>query len=189
MTTFEMLLHDLRQEQIEKQNRLMPMLQDAVAREDWEKVKSLITLVPELMAAGLKYAYPYLPDEYKFSIPTECYTHNGDRMPVVRRYVRQAKKFAPIEKRIPAEMINRKEIVVYRGGCEPITKARYHISWTDKLDKAQWFYERALYNGAAECHLYRGIIKPKNIIWYTNGREESEIMQYGSVANIEEIGQ
>ena len=87
---------------------------EAVEYEDWEKVASLIKLNPDIMAEGLELVYRRLPDQYKYSIPTSCYTHNGDRMPIVRKYVRQARKYAPIEERIPAEMIglpDRKSVV------------------------------------------------------------------------------
>ena len=163
-------------------------------------MESLLTLSPDIMAEGLEYAYPYLPDEYKFSIPTDCYTQNGDHMPIVRKYVRQARKYAPIEKRIPEEMISMKEITIYRAGTEPMDKARYRISWTTSIEKAQWFiswttsiekaqwfYDRALHFGSPVCHLYRGVIRPEQIIWYTDDRNEKEVMQYGSVRNIEEI--
>lgn len=78
--------------------RAMLLLDQAVKNRDWEKVSSLIILNPDIMEDGLQRVYPLLPDEYKFSIPTECQTHNGDRMPGVRKYVRQARKYAPIEK-------------------------------------------------------------------------------------------
>lgn len=87
---------------------------EAVEYEDWEKVASLIKLNPDIMAEGLELVYRRLPDQYKYSIPTSCYTHNGDRMPIVRKYVRQARKYAPIEERIPAEMIGLPEIEIYR---------------------------------------------------------------------------
>lgn len=174
-------------EAFEKQLYLMPKLVAAVGHEDWKTVESIIVLNPEMMEMGLEYAYPYLPDEYRFSIPTDCYTHVGNHFPVVRKYVRQARKYAPVEKRIPAGMMALPEITVYRAGQEPLEKAKYRISWTDKLENAQWFYDRALYRGATECHLYRGVIQPEKVILYTDCRDESEVMQYNSVRNIVEL--
>lgn len=162
-------------------------LDDAVKNNDWEKVSSLIILNPDIMEDGLKRVYPLLPDEYKFSIPTECQTHNGDRMPGVRKYVRQARKYVPIEKRIPIEMIGLPEIEVYRAGVEPLDKAAYRISWTTSLDVARWFYDRAATFRWPQGHIYKGIIKPEKIIWYTDGRKEKEVMQYNSVRNIVEL--
>lgn len=117
---------------------------EAVEYEDWEKIASLIKLNPDIMAEGLELVYRRLPDQYKYSIPTSCYTHNGDRMPIVRKYVRQARKYAPIEERIPAEMIGLPEIEIYRAGAEPLDKAAYRISWTTSLDVAKWFHDRAV---------------------------------------------
>ena len=106
---FDALMYDLEEEMADRYIlahwRLMPQLDEAAKNGDWEKVDSLIALNPEIMEDGLKRVYPLLPDTYKYSIPTDCQTHHGDHMPGIRKYVRQARKYAPIEKRIPAEMI------------------------------------------------------------------------------------
>ena len=171
------------EERIEYLNdRFMEALDD----EDWESVEAFITLNPDFMEYGLETAYDALPDEYKYSVPTDCYTHNGDHMPFVRECVKQAISYAPIEKRIPAEMIELPEITVYRAGGEPLEKAAYSISWSTSLKVAQWFYDRAGFLNQP-CHLYKGIIVPEKIICYTDERQEKEVMQYGSVTNIVEI--
>ncbi len=171
----------------ERFNFLVGKYFEAVEYEDWDEVFSLIELNPHIMAEGLELVYRRLPDEYKYMIPTSCYTHNGDHMPIVRKYVRQARKYAPIEKRIPAEMITLPEIQVYRAGAETIDKARYSISWTTSLDVAKWFYDRAVARRQPQRHIYKGVIKPEKIICYTNGRQEQEVMQYNNVRNIVEI--
>lgn len=171
----------------ERFNLLASKYFEAVEYEDWEKVSALIELNPNIMAEGLKLVYRRLPDKYKYSIPVQCYTHNGDRMPSVRKYVRQARKYAPIEKRIPAGMIGLPEIQVYRAGEESLDKATYRISWTTSLDVAKWFYDRAVARLQPQRHLYRGVIKPEKIIWYTDGRQEKEVMQYNNVRNIVEL--
>ena len=108
-------------------------------------------------------------------------------MPIVRKYVRQARKYVPIEKRIPAGMIRLPEIEVYRAGEEPLDKAAYRISWTTSLDVAKWFYNRAAARLQPLRHIYKGVIKPEKIIWYTDGRQEKEVMQYNNVRNIVEL--
>ena len=108
-------------------------------------------------------------------------------MPIVRKYVRQARKYAPIEERIPAEMIGLPEIEVYRAGAEPLDKAAYRISWTTSLDVAKWFHDRAVARLQAQRHIYKGVIKPEKIIWYTDDRQEKEVMQYNSVKNVVEL--
>ncbi len=171
----------------ERWNYLVSEFDEAILDENWDDMESLLTLNPDIMEEGLRIVYPILPDEYRYSIPTHCYTHNGDRMPGIRGYVRQARKYAPIEKRIPAEMIALPEIQVYRAGEEPISKARYGISWTTSLDVARWFYDRAQDLHWPKRHLYKGTIKPEKIICYTNDRQEQEVMQYNNVKNIVEI--
>ena len=104
-TEFNAILSEMANRGVLTYRRLMPQLDEAAKAGDWENVDALITLNPEIMEDGLKRVYPFLPDEYKFSIPTDCQRHHGDHMPGIRKYVRQARKYAPIEKRIPAEMI------------------------------------------------------------------------------------
>lgn len=188
---FDVLMYDMEEEMADRYIRaywkLMPQLDEAAKNDDWEKVDSLIVLNPEIMEDGLKRVYLLLPDEYKYSIPIDCLTHHGDHMPGIRKYVRQARKYAPIEKRIPAEMIGLPEIEIYRAGEEPLDKAAYRISWTTSLDVAKWFYDRAVARQQPQRHIYKGIIKPEKIICYTNDRQEQEVMQYNSVKDIVEI--
>ena len=171
----------------ERFNLLANKFIEAIEYEDWEKVSGLIELNPDIMAEGLELVYHHLPDQYKYSIPVQCYTHNGDHMPIVRKYVRQARKYAPIEKRIPAGMIGLPEIEVYRAGEESLDRAAYRISWTTSLDVAKWFYDRAAARLQPQRHIYKGVIKPEKIIWYTDDRQEKEVMQYNSVRSIIEI--
>lgn len=139
------------------------------------------------MALGLECAYAHLPDEYKFSIPTECYIHHGDSMPTVRKYVRAARKFMPDAKRMPETFLSMQEIQVYRAGEEEIGKARYQISWTTDFSVAKWFGERAIAHGFPPRHLYAAKIKLEKIICYTDDRNEKEVMQYNSVTDVAEI--
>ena len=171
----------------EKLNYILTEFWKSIRNENWERADDLITLNPEFMALGLECAYKHLPDEYKFCIPVECYTHNGDSMPTVRKYVRCARKYAPIEKRIPDDMAALSEITVYRAGEESAERARYAISWTTDFEVAKWFYERATALGFPARHLYQAKIKPEKIIWFTDDRSEKEVMQYNAVKEIFEI--
>lgn len=159
----------------------------ALKSEDWKMVESLIVLNPEIMAYGLETAYALLPDEYKFTIPLQCYTHHGDSIPTVRKYVRCAAKYMPAHKRMPSEFLTVPEIQIYRAGEEDIKKARYRISWTIDFEVAKWFAERAVALGRPPRHLYSAKIKPEKIIWYTDDRDEKEVMQYNSITDIVEI--
>lgn len=146
----------LQQEWYEKYITVMPRLIEADKRRDWETVCDMVMLTPEIMSDGLKYVYDHLPDDLKFMLPVECYTQNGDRMPAVRKYVRQARKYAPIEKRIPPELQKKSVFEIYRAGEEPIELAKYRISWTTDLKVAQWFYDRALLCGQSPSASLQG---------------------------------
>ena len=182
-----MMKHTILLTEKERLKLLTDKLFESVRYKDWEKVSGLIEMNPDIMATGLEMVYLRLPDRYKYSIPVQCYTHNGDRMSTVRKYVRQARKYAPIEKRIPARMIGLTEIEVYRAGVESLDKAAYRISWTTSLDVARWFYNRAAAGAQPQRHIYKGIIKPEKIICYTDERQEKEVMQYNSVRKIVEL--
>ena len=165
---------------------LFSKLMDAVEVEDWDEAASLIKLNEVLMAPGLERVYHLLPDEYKFRIPVECYTHHGDHLPTVRKYVRQARKLLPMEKRLPPELLRLPAITVYRAGEEAPEEAVNRISWTTSPEVALWFYNRAKLIRRPR-RLYRGTIIPERIIWYTDGRSEKEVMQYRGVKQIAEI--
>ncbi len=185
--TAEKIRGNMKQERIEKYTYLMGRLLDACAKRDWEEACSLVMLNPVIMGDGLNLIYNDLPDEQKFMLPVECYTHHGDRVPAVRKYVRQAKKYMPIEKRVPADLLQVAEITVYRAGEEELRKAEHRISWTTSLERAKWFYDRNVNYLRRPSHLYQATIRPEQIIWYTDERNEQEVMQYGSVANVMEL--
>lgn len=150
-------------------------------------IRSRPTVNAWLLCNAKLLPYPLLPPEYKYKIPTRCYTNHGDGIPMVRKYVRQARKFVPVERRVPADLRALPEITVYRAGEEPITQAANSISWTTSIDVAKWFYHRALTTSAPNRKLYQGTIQPDRIIRYTDGRNEKEVMQYRAVKNIREI--
>ncbi len=181
------ILKDMEQERMERHEYLMGLLLEAYKKQDWEDACHLVMLNPEIMNEGLSLIYDALPDEQKFMLPVECYTHNGDSMPAVRKYVRQAKKYMPVEKRIPAELLEMPEITVYRAGEEELHKAKYRISWTLDPERAKWFYDRNINYINRPSHLYQASIRPEQIIWYTDDRNEQEVMQYGSVTNVIEL--
>lgn len=79
------------------------------------------------------------------------------------------------------------KLTVYRAGDEPLHLAKCRISWTTDLEVAKWFSDRAAAFHQSQRHLYKGTIKPEQFIWYTDDREEKEIMQYTSVSNVMEI--
>ena len=56
----------------ERYDLLMTKLIGAMKNSDWDTISSLIILNARIIAVGLEAIYCILPDEYKFSIPTEC---------------------------------------------------------------------------------------------------------------------
>lgn len=59
------------------------------------------------------------------------------------------------------------------------------MSWTLWRDVAEWFAERHEYYGQGMQHLYKATISADDVIAFTNGRQEFEIIQYQGVRDIE----
>lgn len=73
-------------------------------------------------------------------------------------------------------------ITIYRG-VKPKAKVKA-LSWTDKLETAQWFADRFEKNGK----VYKAQINKKDVLVYTNQRDESElIVNFRKLQNIEEM--
>ena len=172
---------------IPRHQLLSTLLENAVQKRDWEKIASLIELNPTFMEEGLTRVYPILPVDYKFSIPLNCYIHHGYGVSAVCKCVRQARELMPIERRMPAELAALPSITVYRAGAEPLSEAASCNSWTTEPLVARWYYEQARISRQRTRHIYRGVIEPEDVIWYTNDRQEREIVQYRGVKQIEEI--
>lgn len=74
------------------------------------------------------------------------------------------------------------EITIYRG-VKPKGKVRA-MSWTDKLETAQWFADRFEKNGT----VYQAKINKKDVLTYTDGRGESElIVNFRKLKDIKEL--
>ena len=61
-------------------------------------------------------------------------------------------------------------ITVYRGGHKD------GLSWTLSEEKAKWFGERNYYFNEQETPLWKMDIKKKDIAWFTNSRNEQEVI-------------
>ena len=172
---------------IPRRELLSVLLEKAVREKNWEKIASLIELNPYFMEEGLTRVYPILPVEYKFSVPLNCYCHHGYHISAVCKYVQQARELMPIERRMPVELAALPAITVYRAGAEPRSEAASCNSWTTEPLVARWYYERARISRQRTRHIYRGVIEPEDVIWYTNDRQEREVVQYRGVKQIEEL--
>ena len=167
---------------LQQQRVFMPVLLEHRARGEWQEFIRRALLSYEVMPLAFLF-YDEVPDNLKYDFCTQAYTHHGDSIPAVRKAVRGALKYGkPI---LPEHLRELEYIEVYRAGEEPITKAAYRISWTTQKEVALFFLNE--WSGRHANHLYKGKIKPRHVIAYTDDRKESEIMQYRHVYDIEEI--
>ena len=103
--------------------------------------------------------------------------------------VKNGKDFRPGDwnKELPECVRNEITFTVYRAGKESIDVAAESMSWTLWRDVAEWFAERHEHYGQGTQHLYQASISADDVIAFTNGRQEFEIIQYQGVRDIEEI--
>ena len=129
--------------------------------------------------------YDQVPDEMKYDFAINAYISRGDSVPAVRKAVRLARRYGGPN--LPDELRNLDWIKVYRAGEEPVTKAKYRISWTTDIETAVWFHKRNLEYIRRPSHVYCAKIRPADCIAYTDERHEREIMQYRKVFDVEDI--
>ena len=156
-------------------------------REEWSDLCSTIGTSGDYLHFLFEIYWDIIPDAYKYDHVVACMTHRGDSSPFIRKCLRQARRYG--KPSLPPEIADKDIITVYRGGREPLSKARYRISWSTDIEVAKWFRNRELLRGASgsDVRLYRGKISQDKVIAYTNDREEHEIMQYRSVCDVEDI--
>lgn len=124
----------------------------------------------------------------------DTYTNDGYNFP--RSVMIRAKKISPsIPEAERFEDLPEGDVfTVYRAASSPINKVRNDLSWTINKDVAIWFANRQgyMFDGALKdtytpLSVYTGTIERDKIIAYTNGRNEYEVIQHGSVKNIVEL--
>jgi len=127
-----------------------------------------------------------IPDNMKYDVVIEYYTGADIIGKSLNKYIKAIKPFIPAEiaKEVAEYADSEGNITVYRGGIFDKNPALYP-SWTLDIDKAEWFAKRFLFQG--DTVLYKGIIKPKDVIGFRWDRGESEIIQYQGVKKIEVI--
>ena len=157
--------------------------------DDWKTVEKAAVYDADTAAALLYMLEHRMPPELKYRIAREHYSHHGDEIPIIRRFLRENKKYRPENWRdeLPEAVRENEIFTVYRAGCEPIEKAQYRMSWTLSRDVAEWFANRHEYLKQSEQHIYRASIMAANVIAYIGGRSEFEIVQYRRVKNIVEL--
>ena len=142
----------------------------------------------------LDYFFDKIPDSQKFAVVLDVYTitaENNNRR--ILKYLKAVKPLIPAEVKdiISALADSNGEIMVYRGGQKSKDASR-RVSWTTSVDIAEFFAKRYLYyngfrDGGGKAVVYTGVIKPQDVIAYTNGRKEKEIIQYCSVKRVQVV--
>ena len=154
--------------------------------EKWDELSACMTFYRNWLPIAFASYYDCVPDEHRYNFLLDLYAHGGDGVAAIRKEVRTALKYgSPI---LPPELDGMDTITVYRAGDEDIKKAAYRLSWSTDRERAEWFMIYSGLRKASDMHLYQGEIKREKIIAYVDSREESEIVQYRGVKNIQEIG-
>ena len=154
------------------------------AKGNWSAMSAFMSCNSKWMAETFEAYYDSVPDNERYKFLIDLYSDGGDRIGSIRKAMRTARKYgSPV---LPPDFGD--VITVYRAGDESINKAPYRLSWTTDLEKAKWFMNYSGRMKKADMHLYTGEIRREKVIAYFDGRSEKEIIQYGSVKNIKEIG-
>ena len=165
---------------------LIDILKGLREEADWQGLSANMTFYSRWLPHAFCSYYECVPDEHRYNFLMDLYAHGGDGIAAIRKEVRTALKYgSPV---LPPELDGMDTITVYRAGDEDIKKAAYRLSWSTDREKAEWFMVYSGLRKASDMHLYQGEIKREKIIAYVDSREESEIVQYRGVKNIQEIG-
>ena len=160
----------------------LPRLINSAINGKWNDFISITLACYEVMPEAFQF-YDEIPDGLKYDFAISAYQNHGDSIPAVRKAVRGAAKYGKAT--LPAELKTQDTITVYRAGEEDITKCKYRLSWTTDRSIAEFFLNTYIHKHAS--HLYEAQIRPADIIAYTDGRNEKEVIQYRKVFNIREI--
>ena len=163
---------------------MIDFFENLKAKGKWSAMSAYMSCYSEWMAETFEAYYDSVPDNERYKFLIDLYSDGGDRIGSIRKAMRTARKYgSPV---LPPDFGD--VITVYRAGDESINKAPYRLSWTTDLEKAKWFMNYSGRMKKADMHLYTGEIRREKVIAYFDGRSEKEIIQYGSVKNIKEIG-
>lgn len=134
--------------------------------------------------------YDFIPDDKKWNIVTDAYTHSmRDRFPISALI--RCKKHRPDDylDKLPEQYSNQPYIAIYRASMTTnVKELRKEISWTIDYNTAIFFAQinKLRYPNRTSI-IYKAEIRPCDIICFETGRAESEIMQHCSVKNIEAV--
>ncbi len=163
--------------------------EEAMLRGEWDLVSQYICGYADIGAIVLQIGKHFIPKPIQYEIALELYTNEGDMYSEITEIVKNGKEYRPDDwnKEMPECARNETTFTVYRAGQESIDMAVESISWTLWRDVAEWFAERHEHYGQGTQHLYQATISADDVIAFTNGRREFEIIQYQGVRDIEEM--
>ena len=163
--------------------------EEAMLCEDRDSVSHCIFGYAETGAIVLQIGKHIIPKPIQYRIAIRLYVDKGDMYGEILDIVKNGKEYRPDDwnKEMPECIRNETTFTVYRAGKESIDEAAKSMSWTLCRDVAEWFAERHEYYGQGTQHLYKATISADDVIAFTNGRQEFEIIQYQGVRDIEEI--
>ncbi|MBT1171011.1 hypothetical protein [Bifidobacterium sp. SO4] len=149
----------------------------------WKKFANRVVSAYALMLVVFDREYHNMPDEMKPAFALDCYSYHGDGMLAVREAVKQLPKQGPAC--LPAPYSGQEELTVYRAGAEAIELAADSFSWTWDRKVAEWFLRE--YQSRHARYLYQARIKTADVIGCILDRNESEVVQFRSVYDLQLI--
>ena len=163
--------------------------EEAMLRGEWDSMQGYIFGDAETGAIVLQIGKNMIPRPLQYQIAIDLYTDKGDMFSEIIDIVKHGREYRPEDwnKEMPECVRDETTFTVYRAGQESINAAAESASWTLWRDVAEWFAERHEYFRQGKQHLYKATISADDVIAYTNGRHEFEIIQYRGVRDIEEI--
>ncbi len=163
--------------------------EEAMLCGEWDSISQYISGYADTGAIVLQIGKHIIPKPIQYKIAIGLYTDKGDMYSEITDIVKNGKEYRPDDwsKDLPECVRTESTFTVYRAGEESIDMAAESMSWTLWRDVAEWFAGRHEHYGQGTQHLYQASISADDVIAFTNGRQEFEIIQYQGVRDIEEI--
>ena len=174
---------------------IMPRVRDAIDdssmklaihyfdTQNWDALAAVTALSDITMQLVFPWIYVLVPDDRKNDLTLKSYTWGGADQAVVYEAMTMLPKYG--EPDLPDDFED--EIVIYRGCVGSPLEAAGSISWTLNPEVAKYF------KGAHEevyktpGSIYRGKIRKDDIAAYIYEMGQSEIIQLGTVYDVEDI--
>ena len=142
----------------------------------------------------LYWEYPNIPEHQKYQVVMDVFTNLkvAHHMPI--KMILDMKKYRPDYILEPLKELADPDgnITIYHGTSVKEEKPHLSVSWTLNRERAEFYARdywlsrgRAMSESQVEFYyIYTGTININNVIYYTNRRQDFEIVQHGKVKNI-----